>query len=68
MLTRSQELLGHVGPATLVDHIRDDKKHLERDHEEEEEAHAGGGCGDHWKEVSISIRAMRIHENIPFNR
>ena len=45
---RLKELLGHVGSATLVDDVGDHKEDLERDHQEDEEAHArAGGRNDY---------------------
>lgn len=46
---RLKELLGHVGPATLVDDVGDREDHLERDQQEDEEAHAwAGGRNDYY--------------------
>lgn len=42
-----EEFLGHVGATTLVDDVRDSEDDLEGDDEEDEEAHAGSGRGDH---------------------
>ena len=45
---RLKELLGHVGPATLVNDVGDHEDHLERDQQEDEEAHArAGGRNDY---------------------
>lgn len=46
---RLKELLGHVGPATLVDDVGDHEEHLERDQQEDEEAHARAGGRDDYK-------------------
>lgn len=35
----SKELLGHIGPTTLVDDVGDDEKNLERNNQEDKEAH-----------------------------
>jgi hypothetical protein len=40
--TRSEEFLGHVGSATLVDDVGYCKEDLERDQHEQEETHARG--------------------------
>lgn len=42
-----EELLGHVGAASLVDDVRGDEHELKGDDETDEEAHAGSGSGDH---------------------
>lgn len=46
---RLKELLGHVGPATLIDDVGDHEEHLERDQQEDEEAHARAGGRNDYK-------------------
>lgn len=43
---RLQILLGHVGPTTLVGHVRNGQKNLEGNYQEQEEAHAGRRLGN----------------------
>lgn len=46
---RLKELLGHVGPATLVDDVGDHEDHLERNQQEDEEAHTWARGGNDYK-------------------
>lgn len=55
---RSKELLGHVGPATLVDDVGDHEDHLERDQQEDEEAHARAGGGNDCKDGRKAISKL----------
>jgi hypothetical protein len=65
----SEELLGHVGPTTLVDDVGDDENYLERNNQEDKEAHTRSRGGDNYKsDISKLQTGDTFSKIIPFNK